>query len=220
VARFALLLIIGLLFNCDTVNPEQTLKFAGHVRCGDCPDQTPIEGINVKIDLPRDNGIFESDSENVITDEFGNYSVTKRIKKDEFNIYYADVNEPYYTWCDNWVSPTGRFVLPTDITISKANIDTFYVCLTGKVELQANKAILESFDSLFIKRTYHTTEGEIVTPPIKISSNQTFTWTFYDKKVSAISLDFTIKKENGTTSESTIETFIQAKQTKQLSVSY
>lgn len=218
--RFVLLLITGILFNCDTVNPEQTLKFAGHVRCGDCPDQAPVVGINVKIDLPRDNGIFESDSEHVMTDEFGNYSVTKRIKKDEFNTYYADVNEPYYTWCDNWISPTGRFVLPTDLIESQTNIDTFYVCLTGKIELQAKKATSQSSDSLFIKRTFLTTEGEIIIPPIKISSNQTFTWIFYPPKVSSARFDFTTKKENGIVSESTIETLIQAKQTKQFSITY
>lgn len=212
-------LIIVVFSGCELINPQEVLRFEGQVSCENCSLSGPIEGINIRIDFPRANGTFESDSETAITDASGNYKVTKKVDEGEFKTYYAEVDEPYLRECDNGISPTTAIRLPTDL-LSSPNIKNFRICEVGKIQLKVKKDFPESLDSLIIKSTMFLKSGSSYHETIRISISRELIWIFYPEKVSDVKFDLTVKKENGTISESTLTALVEPKQTKQLAISY
>ncbi|MBX2964596.1 MAG: hypothetical protein KF845_00520 [Cyclobacteriaceae bacterium] len=203
------LMLLSLLFSCETENLVPELKFNGLIKDGDLATTVPVSNIKVKI-IYYGEGTDYISMDSTLTDSNGKYSFSK-LNRDGIKKYFVHVDDEFIEKCnDPYPMPATRiFIFPKDVDELNVNHDTINICLTGKIKLTLTKLDVTAKDTLTISPVVKTKSADIISISSKISESAQWTNQFFTKTVTSVEYKFSLKKENGEVTGWVIERDIQ-----------
>lgn len=214
-------IMLVVLLSCEEeIIPE--LRFSGQIKDGDLSPSVPIKNKKVKISYFADEaGFLAMDS--TMTDNLGNYSVRKSNGNQKIKYYYVDIEDEYHTRCKGSSSITviREFNFTKDVNELEINHDTIFVCQSGKIKLSLTKLNPIAKDTLTINSIIKTkTSTDIINQKINLSESRQWVYQYFTKTVKGVEYKFSLKKENGETTNWTKEIQIESGTTKELNIEY
>lgn len=212
------IILLGLLFGCESDDFTNTLIFNGHVRNKDFELPTPSKNIKVEINYYGDfYNLLKTDS--ALTDDFGNYNF-KILDDEAIKHYSIQLRDEYYFKCNGLFPAVNNFIIPRDIDKLKPNSDTLNICVTGKIEISVTKLNLDAKDTLTISSKIKQGSFNLITSPKTITSSKQWIEYFFTKTSTAVDYHFVLKKENGEITNWTTEKEFQSQVTNELIVTF
>src|SRR6188768_1800143 len=189
------LIVLGLLFKCESEEGTQILNFKGHIRNGDFTAPTPSKEIKVKISY-YGNHLDLLTADSTRTDDSGNYFF-KIPDNEAIRQYSIQVRDEYYFQCNGLSPVITDFIIPKDINKSKPNSDTLSVCVTGKIDLFITKSNLAAKDTLTVSSKTKRGSISFISYPATILKSTQWSEYYFTKNLTAVEYNFILKKQNG-----------------------